>query len=121
MQTIHRESDRPKHGGRMKLFDQIIEVWIKVQLVNLFETYRYNVEESNESVFKKKSIYLCLAGGSAVKNLPVMQEMCVLFLGQEDFRGEGNDNPLQYAFLGNAMDRGGWWLQSTGSQRVGQD
>ena len=23
--------------------------------------------------------------------------------------GEGNDNPLQYSCLGNAMDRGDWW------------
>ena len=22
--------------------------------------------------------------------------------------GEGNDNPLQYSFLGNSMDRGAW-------------
>ena len=31
--------------------------------------------------------------------------------------GEGNGNPLQYSCLENSMDR----LQSTGSQRVGQD
>ena len=24
----------------------------------------------------------------------------------------GNDNPLQYSFLGNPMDKGAWWLQS---------
>jgi len=23
--------------------------------------------------------------------------------------GEGNGNPLWYAFLGNPMDRGAWW------------
>ena len=23
--------------------------------------------------------------------------------------GEVNDNPLQYSFLGNHMDRGAWW------------
>ena len=23
--------------------------------------------------------------------------------------GEENSNPLQYSFLGNAMDRGAWW------------
>ena len=28
--------------------------------------------------------------------------------------GKGNDNPLQYSCLGNPMDRGAWWLQSTG-------
>ena len=62
-------------------------------------------------VYSKRKVFdLCLPGGSAVKNPPVMQEMCVWFLGQEDFRGEENDNPFQYAFLGNAMDRGAWWL-----------
>ena len=35
--------------------------------------------------------------------------------------GEGNGNPLQYACLGNSMDRGAWWLQSMGLQRVGHD
>ena len=32
--------------------------------------------------------------------------------------GEGNGNPLQYSCLENPMDRGAWWLQSMGSQRV---
>ena len=35
--------------------------------------------------------------------------------------GEGNGNPLQYSRLGDAMDRGVWWLQSMGSQRVRHD
>ena len=35
--------------------------------------------------------------------------------------GEGNGNPLQYSCLENPVDRGGWWLQSMGSQRVGHD
>ena len=29
--------------------------------------------------------------------------------GQERSPGEGNGNPLQYSFLGNAMDRVTWW------------
>ena len=41
-----------------------------------------------------------------VKNLPVMQETQVQFLGQED---QGNGNPLQYSSLENPMDRGAWW------------
>ena len=32
--------------------------------------------------------------------------------------GERNDNALQYSCLENSMDRGAWWLQSMGSQRV---
>ena len=42
----------------------------------------------------------------SVKNLPAMQETVVLSVGQEDAPGEGNDNPLQYSFLENSMDRG---------------
>ena len=38
--------------------------------------------------------------------------------GWERSPGEGNDNPLQCACLGNPMDRG---LQSMGLQRVGHD
>ena len=35
--------------------------------------------------------------------------------------GEENGNPLQYSHLENPMDRGGWWLQSMGSQKVRHD
>ena len=47
-------------------------------------------------------------GGSAVKNLPAMQETRVRSLGWEDTPGEGNGNPIQYSCLGNPMDRGAW-------------
>ena len=32
--------------------------------------------------------------------------------------GEGNGNLLQYSCLENSMDRGAWWVQSMGPQRV---
>ena len=35
--------------------------------------------------------------------------------------GGGHGNPLQYSCLENPMDRGAWWLQSLGSQRVGHN
>ena len=35
--------------------------------------------------------------------------------------GEGNSYPLQYSCLENSMDRGAWWVQSMGSQRVWHD
>ena len=42
--------------------------------------------------------------------------------GSERSSGEGNDNPLQYSWLGNPMDRGAWWaIQSIGSPGVGQN
>ena len=33
----------------------------------------------------------------------------------------GHNNPLQYSCLENPMDRGAWWVQSSGSQRDGHD
>ena len=53
-------------------------------------------------------IYICMCiywfpGGSAVKNLPAMQES-----ESERSTGEGNGNPLLYSCLGNPMDREVW-------------
>jgi len=41
-----------------------------------------------------------------VSNPPVMQEAQVQSLDQSKIPGEGNVYPLQYACLGNSMDRG---------------
>ena len=35
--------------------------------------------------------------------------------------GGGNDNPLQCSCWENPMDRGAWWLQPMGLQRVGHN
>ena len=35
--------------------------------------------------------------------------------------GGGNSNSFQYSCLGNPKDRGVWWLQSMGLQRVRQN
>ena len=35
--------------------------------------------------------------------------MQVRSLGQKDFPGEGNGNPLQYFCLGSPIDGGAWW------------
>ena len=35
--------------------------------------------------------------------------------------GEGNDNPLQYSYLENPMDREAWWATIHGSQRGGHN
>ena len=47
-------------------------------------------------------------GGAVVKNLPVNAGDAVLIPGSGRFRGVGNGNPLQYAFLENSLDRGAW-------------
>ena len=46
-------------------------------------------------------------GGSVGKNLPASADMDLIFgLGRSS--GEGNGNPLQFSYLENPMDRGGW-------------
>ena len=47
-----------------------------------------------------------------VKNLPATAEYVRhmgLIPGSRRSPGGGNDNPLQYSFLENPMNRGGWW------------
>ena len=56
-----------------------------------------------------------------VKNLPVVQETQVQFLGWEDSPGEGNGNPLQYSCLENSMDRGTWRAIVHGVARIGHN
>ena len=48
-------------------------------------------------------------GGSVVKKLPDNVGDTGLISRSGRSFGEGNDNPLQYACLGNPMDRGAWW------------
>ena len=57
-----------------------------------------------------------------VKNLPAnagdVRDMGLIpGLGRSS--GGGHDNPLQYSFLENSMDRGDWRATVHGSQRVG--
>ena len=52
-----------------------------------------------------------------VKNLPAMQETWVQSLGRSP--GGGNGNPLQYSCPENSMDRGAWWVQSMGGNKLG--
>ena len=50
-------------------------------------------------------------GGSVVKNLPADVRDAgdtVSVHESERCPGEGNDNPLQYSYLGNPMDREAW-------------
>ena len=52
-------------------------------------------------------------GGTVVKNFPAnagdTEDMgSISGLGRSS-RG-GNDNPFQYSYLENAMDRGAWWV-----------
>ena len=47
--------------------------------------------------------------GSAIKNLPAMQEMQAQPMNREDPPGEGNGNLFQHSCLGSPTDRGAWW------------
>ena len=64
---------------------------------------------------KVKPIFAALShGGSAVKNLPALQETIYSagdsgsIPGLGRCPGEGNGNPRQYSGLGNAMDKEAW-------------
>ena len=54
-------------------------------------------------------------------NLPADARDMGSIPGSGTFPAEGNGNPLQYSCLENPLDRGAWWVQSMGSQRVGAD
>ena len=46
-----------------------------------------------------------------VKNLPAeVGDMGVI-------PAEGNDDPLQYSYLGNPVDRGAWWVTVPGAAK----
>ena len=47
-------------------------------------------------------------GGSAVKSPPAKAGDVGSTPGLKRIHGEGNGNPLQYASLGNPLDRGAW-------------
>ena len=47
-------------------------------------------------------------GGSVVKSLPTNAEDEGSILGPGR-SPKGNDNPLQYSYLGSHTDRGDWW------------
>ena len=47
-----------------------------------------------------------------------MQEMQVQSMGQKASPRGGNGSSLQYSYLENSMDRGAWWAESMGLQRV---
>ena len=47
-------------------------------------------------------------GVSVVNNLPANAEDAGLIPGSGRSPGGGNDNPLQYSYLENSMNRGAW-------------
>ena len=47
-------------------------------------------------------------GGTVVKNLPANAREAGSIPGSGRFPGIGNNNPLQYSYLENSMDRKAW-------------
>ena len=66
----------------------------------------YLLSQSFKQYQKQFLEFYASSDGSAVMNLPEMQETWVQSLGQKTPPGERNDNPLQYSCLENSMDRG---------------
>ena len=56
-----------------------------------------------------------------VKNLPAMEEARVRSLGLEDSLEEGMATLPSVLAWRIPMDRGAWWAESIGSQRVGHN
>ena len=59
--------------------------------------------------------------GSVVKNLPATAGDLGSVPGLGRSPGGGHGNTLQYSCLENPMDRGAWWAEPVGSQRVAHD
>ena len=53
--------------------------------------------------------FLGFLGVSVVKNPPANEGEAGSIPQLERSPGTGNDSPLQYSYLGNAMDRGAQW------------
>ena len=61
------------------------------------------------------------SSGSVVNNLPAKAGDAGdvgSIPGSGKSPGGTNGNPFRYSYLENQMDRGAWWAQSMGSQRV---
>ena len=61
-------------------------------------------------------------GGAVVKNPPASAEDARVMgsvPGSGRSPGVGNGTPLQFSCLENSMDRGAWWVQCMGLQRIG--
>ena len=63
-------------------------------------------------------VFLGFPGGSADKESACNAGDLGLITGLGRSSGGEHGNPFQYSCLENLLDRGDWWLQSMGSQRV---
>ena len=66
-------------------------------------------------------IYMGFPGGSDGKGSACNVGDLGLIPGLGRSPGGEHGNPLQYSYLQNPMDRGGWWATVHESQRIGHD
>ena len=103
--------------------------WMKLDYISIICSLqeiqiRYIKEVSDGDLLYSIGNYGASQVALVVKNPPAnagdIRDMGLIpWLGRSP--GEGNDNPLQYSFLGNSMDRGAWWAAVQGVARVGHD
>ena len=98
------------HSYRKELYDYIMNI-VALKYCNLLVVYKIHLH---------MCIFLSF-GDSGGKESACSAGHPSSILGSGRSPSKGNGNPLQYSCLENSMDRGAWWLQSMGSQRVGHD
>ena len=100
---------RASHPVRAVGRDQMVQGLVDADVGFIFD-FKYNMKPlCNMKSFR---------GGSDDKESACNAGDPSLIPESERYPGEGNGNPLQYSCLENFIDRGAWWLQSMGSQRV---
>ena len=82
-------------------------------------TYMWNIKKNtNEHIYKTEGFpdsnkeFTCNEGDAG--------DTCLIPRSRRS-PGGGNENPLQYSYLKNPMDRGAWRVQSKELQRVGHN
>ena len=80
--------------------------WTHVSCISCIADRFFTTEPPRCSTCTLLYTQLGFPSGSAVENLPAMEEGSIAGSGRSP--GEGNGNPLQYSCLENLMDRGAW-------------
>ena len=83
----------------------------RVQWGNKLSFQKSTLKSGNKNIchFQALVIIMGFPGGSDGKESTCNAGDTGLIPGSGRFPEEGNSYPLQYSYLGNAMDRGAWW------------
>ena len=88
--------------------------------INMFYLFCFRVNQISIKLLHKCTFWVVLVIKIPPANAGDIRSMGSI-LGWERSPGGGHGNSLQYSCLENPMDRGAWWVQSMGSQRVRHD